>query len=103
MYQSIIRWLLALAATASFAVAVDKGVIAADRWQASSHFPVWYVLGILAATWLGAVLAHLRERRIRPKRGLNGFTLVEQAYVFVTVFGVSVGELFGVIARLASR
>ncbi len=102
MYQAIIRWLLVLAATSSFAVAVDKGVIAADHWNAPSHFPIWYVLGILAIIWLSAVIAPLQTRRSRPGVARSWFSPVDQAYVFVMILAVCAGELFDVIAKLAS-
>ena len=99
----MLRWLFFLAATLAFAVAVDKGFITAGRWKAPSHFPIWYVLGILAIMWLGAVMAHLLARRSRPEDGRGWFTLGDQAYVFVPVLAVCVGELFDVIAKLAPR
>jgi predicted membrane channel-forming protein YqfA (hemolysin III family) len=102
MHRTIVRWLVFLAATLASAVAVDKGVIAAHRWKAPSHFPIWYVLGMLAALWLGVVI-HGLTRRSRPADGRNWFTSVDQAYIFVMIFAVCVGELFDVIAKLASR
>jgi hypothetical protein len=91
-----------LVATLASAVAVDKGLIAAGRWNARSHFPIWYVLGILVIMWLGAVIAHFLARRGRPEDGRSWFTLVDQAHMFVTVFAVCIGQLFDVIAKLAA-
>jgi Na+-driven multidrug efflux pump len=101
MPHAAIRWLLALGATASLVVAIEKGAAAARHLKEASHSPVWFALGILGILWLIAVSGHVLAQRIRAGRNQR-LTSVDLAYALVILIAFPAAGLFDWLAAAAS-